>query len=341
VVTERFVIEHDQIALVFDGQGVQKSRYLYGTQKIDQVLAEESGAQTHWFLTDYQGTVRDIVDNTGIIIDHVTYDSFGRIVGQTSPMNLRFAYTGREWDGETGQYYYRARYYDFTVGKFINEDPIGFNAGDNNLSRYVGNSPTNWEDPSGLQIFRPFLNLPTLGPTLNPRFILDPIRFPTINEYREFHCRTSQLGGGLSLADARNFAHKLNTEYKEWLKELPPCPVKEEQCKLSPKFEKDGLSNFQDTLLQVFHPGARMSYRSKPQKFFVNGNLLASYTSQQCTYDGNGSLITQGAGAGTPDFSAAAVDQGKHVNNDVKTWCALGWQEYNRTWIPSDGSTQK
>jgi YD repeat-containing protein len=106
VVTERFLIEHDQIALVFDGQGVQKSRYLYGTQKIDQVLAEESGAQTHWFLTDYQGTVRDIVDNTGIIIDHVTYDSFGRIVGQTSPMTLRFAYTGREWDGETAQYYY-------------------------------------------------------------------------------------------------------------------------------------------------------------------------------------------------------------------------------------------
>jgi RHS repeat-associated protein len=329
VVTERFLIEHDQIALVFDGQGVQKSRYLYGTQKIDQVLAEESGAQTHWFLTDYQGTVRDIVDNTGIIIDHVTYDSFGRIVGQTSPMTLRFAYTGREWDGETAQYYYRARYYDDAVGRFISEDPIGFSAGDNNLNRYVGNSPTNWEDPSGL--------FPRIPSTYNTD-LLDTIAAPpiSIDSYRKFHCRKHYLGGGLSSEDARGFAKKINTEYKGWLKELPPCPVKKEQCKL-PQFEEDGLNLSRGFLLQVFHPGAYSSYRSKPQKFLVNGKLIST-TSQQCTYDNNGNLITKGPGAGTPDFASAKVDSEKHVNYDVKTWCALGWQEYNKTWIPDDGS---
>jgi RHS repeat-associated protein len=152
VVTERFVIDRNQIALVFDGSGVQKSRYLYGTQ-IDQVLAEESGAQVHWFLTDHQGTVKDVINNVGEVIDHVTYDSFGRIVGQTSPIDLRFAYTGREWDGETGQYYYRARYYDAAVGRFISEDPIGFNAEDTNLSRYVFNSVNNLRDPSGLDVW--------------------------------------------------------------------------------------------------------------------------------------------------------------------------------------------
>jgi RHS repeat-associated protein len=52
---------------------------------------------------------------------------------------------------ETGQYYYRARYYDAAVGRFISEDPIGFIAGDTNLSRYVDNSPTNFVDPSGLE----------------------------------------------------------------------------------------------------------------------------------------------------------------------------------------------
>jgi RHS repeat-associated protein len=147
-VTERFVIDRNQIALVFDGSGVQKSQYLYGTQ-IDQVLAEESGAQVHWFLTDHQGTVKDVVDNAGAFINHVTYDSFGRIVGQTSPIELRFAYTGREWDGETGQYYYRARYYDAVVGRFIGEDPISFSAGDPNINRYVGNNPVNFVDPEG------------------------------------------------------------------------------------------------------------------------------------------------------------------------------------------------
>jgi YD repeat-containing protein len=101
VITERYVIDRNQIALVFDGSGVQKSRYLYGN-KTDQVLAEESGSQVRWLLTDHQGTVKDVIDNTGTFIDHVTYDSFGRIVNQTSPIDLRFAYTGREWDSETG-----------------------------------------------------------------------------------------------------------------------------------------------------------------------------------------------------------------------------------------------
>jgi RHS repeat-associated protein len=150
VVTERYVLDRNQIALVFDGQGVQKSRYLYGTQ-VDQVLAEESGTQVRWFLADHQGTIKDVVDNAGTVIDHITYDSFGRIVGQTNPIDLRFAYTGREWDGETGQYYYRARYYDPADGRFISEDPVGFIGGDSNLSRYVGNSPTNFIDPSDLK----------------------------------------------------------------------------------------------------------------------------------------------------------------------------------------------
>jgi RHS repeat-associated protein len=61
-----------------------------------------------------------------------------------------FTYTGREYDSETGLYYYRARYYDTKVGRFISKDPIGFLGGDFNLSRYVWNSPTNLIDPLGL-----------------------------------------------------------------------------------------------------------------------------------------------------------------------------------------------
>jgi RHS repeat-associated protein len=178
VVTERYVIDRNQIALVFDGAGVQKSRYFYGAQ-VDQVLAEESGTQVRWFLTDYQGTVKDVIDNTGIVIDHITYDSFGQIVGQTSSINLRFAYTGREFDGETGQYYYRARYYDAADGRFISEDPISFNAGDTNLSRYVSNKPINFTDPSGLEVLAPIAPVtPTLPvtPTSNiPNFKLPSI----------------------------------------------------------------------------------------------------------------------------------------------------------------------
>jgi RHS repeat-associated protein len=146
---ERYILDRNQIALVFDGSGVQKSRYLYGTG-VDQVLAEETGTNVRWFLADEQGTIKDVLDNTGAVIDHVSYDSLGRIVNQTNVLDLRYAYTGREWDGETGQYYNRARYYDPTVGRFISEDPLGFGAGDTNIYRYVGNSFVNETDPSGL-----------------------------------------------------------------------------------------------------------------------------------------------------------------------------------------------
>jgi RHS repeat-associated protein len=60
-----------------------------------------------------------------------------------------FRYTGREWDQETGLYYYRARYYDPTIGRFIREDPIGFTGGDNFYS-YVGNAPSRFTDSMGL-----------------------------------------------------------------------------------------------------------------------------------------------------------------------------------------------
>ncbi len=149
-VTERYVIDRNQIALVFDGAGVQMHRYLYGTQ-IDQVLADETEVSTNWMLGDNQGSIRDVVDSNGSLINHVVYDSFGKVQSQSNTgYDLRFGYTGREQDGETGLDYYRARYYDSANGRFISEDPLGFGAGDSNLTRYVRNSPVNGTDPSGL-----------------------------------------------------------------------------------------------------------------------------------------------------------------------------------------------
>lgn len=60
-----------------------------------------------------------------------------------------YAFTGREFDRETVLYYYRTRYYDSSVGRFITRDPIRFNGGDANLYRYVFNDPVNLTDPSG------------------------------------------------------------------------------------------------------------------------------------------------------------------------------------------------
>jgi RHS repeat-associated protein len=147
----RFVLDGVDVALQFDGAGSLTHRYLHGPA-IDQVLADENAlGQVLWPLTDHLGTVRDVADSTGAIVNHIRYDSFGRKIDESNPaIDHLFGYTGRELDEETGLNYYRARYYDSVVGQFISEDPMSFAAGDANLRRYVDNNPLSFLDPSGL-----------------------------------------------------------------------------------------------------------------------------------------------------------------------------------------------
>ncbi len=93
---------------------VLDKRYLHGPGP-DMVLAQEDivSGTVLWLLTDHLGTMRDIVDHTGAAVDHIAYDSFGHVISQTAPSLLtRYLYTGREYEIETGLYYYLARFYD-------------------------------------------------------------------------------------------------------------------------------------------------------------------------------------------------------------------------------------
>jgi RHS repeat-associated protein len=155
MIQERYIYDGEDIALVVTAQGTLVERYLYG-DSTDSVLAVERDGTISWSLADRQGSIVDLVDEGGTVLNHFVYDSFGSRT-QTSSVEFRYGYTGRELDRETGLYYYRARYYAPTTGRFISEDPMGFGAGDTNLYRYVFNSPTNATDPSGEVFFIPFL----------------------------------------------------------------------------------------------------------------------------------------------------------------------------------------
>ncbi len=152
-----------QIVLRFDTAGQVSNRYLNGPA-VDMVLADEqldpgTGTVDHiyWPLTDNLGTVRDLAEYdeaSGItaIANHIQYDAFGGVTSETNAaVDTLFGYTGRESDAESDLYYYRARYYDPALGQFASEDPLGFEAKDPNLRRYVGNGPVDAVDPSGLE----------------------------------------------------------------------------------------------------------------------------------------------------------------------------------------------
>jgi hypothetical protein len=78
----------------------------------DEVLAEENSTGVNWALADRLGSIDLVVNDDRAVVDRVSYDSFGRKISDLSPYNFRFGFTGREFDPETNQYYYRARYYD-------------------------------------------------------------------------------------------------------------------------------------------------------------------------------------------------------------------------------------
>ncbi|PSB14254.1 hypothetical protein C7B65_26655 [Phormidesmis priestleyi ULC007] len=154
--TTRYVYDRGNLALEFNGTATTPTvRYFYGTQ-VDQILAQDKGSgNVSWMVTDQLGSVRALVGNDGTVRNRYDYDAFGNVTSTMTNATdtSRYQYTGREFDGETGLYYYRARYYDSRNGRFIGQDPTGFGAGDGNLYRYVGNSPTNTTDPTGLHGF--------------------------------------------------------------------------------------------------------------------------------------------------------------------------------------------
>jgi RHS repeat-associated protein len=85
----------------------------------------------------------------GTLVNTYSYDSYGKLLASTGTTPNPLQYTAREFDAETGAYYYRARYYDQNVGRFNSEDPIGFEGGID-FYRYVGNSVVNRTDPDGM-----------------------------------------------------------------------------------------------------------------------------------------------------------------------------------------------
>ncbi len=130
-------------------------QYVYGPgvdQPICLIEAAGSYAGTYYYHFDGSGNVVALtsgkVNDMGDTVQVYDYSVYGQVGATDASHPNRIMFTGREFDKETGLYYYRARYYKPEIGRFLQVDPVGYEAG-MNLYRYCSNNPWNATDPYG------------------------------------------------------------------------------------------------------------------------------------------------------------------------------------------------
>jgi RHS repeat-associated protein len=156
-VVTRYIYDNEDILLELDGSNNLIVRYTHGPG-IDEPLIMKKGGASFFYHADGLGSVTEITDNVGTVVQAYTHSSFGKIESQLDPNFVQpYIFTGREFDPETGLYHYRARAYDPSIGRFMEEDPLpGFIALPEtlNLYPYVANNPVNFVDPNGRSLRR-------------------------------------------------------------------------------------------------------------------------------------------------------------------------------------------
>ncbi len=168
--TAYYVYDGEDILAEVDAAGNLLTYYVHGPG-IDEPLAMIRGGQTYYYHADALGTITHLTKSSGAIAQRYDYDSFGNITSQSGTITQPYTFTSREWDAETGLYYYRARYYDPTIGRFLSEDPLLLPRGVLNVPElledllydpslfqpyaYTTNNPPNYTDPFGLSIIAP------------------------------------------------------------------------------------------------------------------------------------------------------------------------------------------
>jgi RHS repeat-associated protein len=130
-----------------DSSGNVLVRYTQGDE-IDEQLSQLRTGAPSFYQRDGTNSVTSLSNSGGALANTYSYDSFGKLTASTGTLANPFQYTGREFDFETGLYYYRARYYERDGGRFLSEDPVRLEAGPNFYS-YVLNNPILYRDPFG------------------------------------------------------------------------------------------------------------------------------------------------------------------------------------------------
>jgi len=163
--TIRYIYDGGNVIGEYDGNNNLTRKYIHGA-RVDELVCMidvvDSNA-VYYYHYDATGSVVALSDSDGDSCQSYEYSVYGQTaVSDPNFIANPYMFTGRRFDYETGLYYYRARYYNPYIGRFLQTDPIGYSAG-MNLYAYCGNNPLSFVDPLGLEKYGVSINCESLA----------------------------------------------------------------------------------------------------------------------------------------------------------------------------------
>ncbi|NIP27199.1 MAG: hypothetical protein GWN67_28365, partial [Phycisphaerae bacterium] len=128
--TTKYCYDDDQVIAEYDGNNNLLRKFVYGPGIDEPICMIVPGVGTYYYHFDGLGSIIALYNSSGNMVESYSYDVFGD-PNTTSSLGNPYKFTGRRYDSEAGLYYYRARYYHPAIGRFLQADPIGYEAGMN------------------------------------------------------------------------------------------------------------------------------------------------------------------------------------------------------------------
>ncbi len=148
-----FIWDNENIIREVDDTGLVEAAYTLEPKAYGKLVSQHRAAESSFFHFDALGSTRLLTDDNAAETDSYFYKAFGDLESSLGTTTNPFRWVGSlgyYYDNESGDYSLRRRQYQSDIGRFMSEDPIEYEGGDQNLYRLVGNNPTNEVDPSGL-----------------------------------------------------------------------------------------------------------------------------------------------------------------------------------------------